>query len=564
MTDEPDTPVVVLDWLAWVESLSILGSRAKSGKTTLIVDRIVAAFEAGRLRDGVLFFSEMSKGKLKRYMRTRGALPEWIKLVRWYPLLPANQIAAIVTERQPGVFVVDSLTPLVVKTFGQRARGSLWDGATVSGVLTPLRETERPGVVTHHSRKEDDRLRDSTGIEAEVDMIVTTVLDDQQSDRPRIVGLRFNGRWSDQPDERLTFAAETCAYRRDDAPDPSDDRPLPGSVAVTGQVVPYAATWLAKYLQPGESLTRAEIERRARAKKPKFNAALKVLTECGAWAATGSGKRGDPKVYAIPVPAPVPPPPGNRDRKRPGLRSHQWDREGTGKGPESGTQVPTYRGTGNGTGVRDRSPVENGTPVPLDSRGEDVSGDDVNGDGETGRADGGEPGEKQAASPPAPSAENPEIPPSAPAGESDEAAVTTAVNQVPPPPAAVPEIPEPHPPAGESDDAATSPAVDQPAAPPVEDAAPVEEAAPPVEETAPAAPSWRPWKPNMRREDPSTPAPCAYCPAPLKDGYPSPFQSRNEPEAGHVSRACRRALSDGRQPVVGRGALPAAGDGADG
>ena len=110
--------------------------------------------------------------------------------------------------------------------------------------------------------------------------------------------------------------------------------------------------------------------------------------------------------------------------------------------------------------------------------------------GQLGRADGGAI-ENSAGAPPAAPAENPQPPPPPPAGETDDAAVTV-----------------------------TAPAVEA-TAPAVEATAPADEDAAPVEETAPAPILWRPdWKPHMRRADPSTPGTCAYCPAPLADGYP--------------------------------------------
>ncbi len=100
-------------------------------------------------------------------------------------------------------------------------------------------------------------------------------------------------------------------------------------------VVPDAARCVLPHLQPGESLTRDEIAARAQVAKSKLNAGIKAAVDCGAWTVSGSGRRSDPKRFAVSGPVPKHPPPESQTGNVSGLRSTPIDLDRTGNGPES-------------------------------------------------------------------------------------------------------------------------------------------------------------------------------------------------------------------------------------
>ena len=149
----------VLDGLAWKNTLSIFASRAKTGKTTLIVDRLAAAFDAGRVPKLALIYSEMSSARMRRFCNLRGFQPEWLARVKVSKIKNVQKCVKRIKDLGPDFVLVDSLTPLVVASGGRP--GSLWDPIVSRTVLQPLADTEACVLATHHTRKEDGALRDS-------------------------------------------------------------------------------------------------------------------------------------------------------------------------------------------------------------------------------------------------------------------------------------------------------------------------------------------------------------------------------------------------------------------
>ncbi len=252
--DADEAVDAVLDGLAWKNTLSIFGSRAKTGKTTVIVDRLAAAFEAGRIPKLALVFSEMSSARMRRFCNLRRFRPEWLARVRVSKIKNVQKCVKRIKALDPDFVLVDSLTPLVVASGGRP--GSLWDPIVSRSVLQPLADTGACVLTTHHTRKEDGALRDSGDIEAGVDMIITTVLDDPKSDRPKIVGLRYNGRF-DHADEDLEFIQAEARYQKrgpsENTPGTLDPFQIQDPLA---PVVAFAQGWLMQNPDGGKKAYR--------------------------------------------------------------------------------------------------------------------------------------------------------------------------------------------------------------------------------------------------------------------------------------------------------------------
>jgi hypothetical protein len=273
--DADEAVDAVLDGLAWKNTLSIFASRAKTGKTTFIVDRLAAAFKAGRVPKLALIYSEMSSARMRHFCNLRGFQPEWLARVKVSKIKNVQKCVKRIKALDPDFVLVDSLTPLVVASGGRP--GSLWDPIVSRSVLQPLADTGACVLTTHHTRKEDGALRDSGDIEAGVDMIITTELDDPKSDRPKIVGLRYNGRW-EHPDEELEFVQAEARYQKRT---PSGNTPGGGTLDPfhvrdpLAPVVEFAQGWLMQNPEGGKrayrDAARAAGHRRA---NPSLDAAL--------------------------------------------------------------------------------------------------------------------------------------------------------------------------------------------------------------------------------------------------------------------------------------------------
>ena len=334
--DADEAVDIVLDGLAWKNTLSIFASRAKTGKTTFIVDRLAEAFEAGRIPKLALIYSEMSSARVRHFCNLRGFRPEWLARVRVSKIKTVQKCVKRIKALEPDFVLVDSLTPLVVASGGRP--GSLWDPIVSRTVLQPLADTGASVLTTHHTRKEDGALRDSGDIEAGVDMIITTVLDDPKGDRPKIVGLRYNGRW-DHPDEDVEFVQAEARYQKRT---PSENTPGGGTDPFQIQdplapVVEFAQGWLMQNPEGGKRAYRSAARAAGhRIANPRLDAALERARNQNPY---------PPGTPGTPLP----------DNPVPGVPS-SGARAGHGAGHGAGHAVPVVpgpivrHGTGHGAG----------------------------------------------------------------------------------------------------------------------------------------------------------------------------------------------------------------------
>lgn len=194
-------PEPVIQRLAWKGRATLLHSREKAGKSTL-VSAAFAALTSGHAFLGwtpdaparaLVFNLEEHRADAAQRAVAFGADPELLYLLGWTPS-PLTTLRRAIREVKPALVVVDTLASYAEAAAPDSGSSSEWK--TVIGPLVRLaRDHETALVILHHSTKGTGDYRDSTAIGAEVDMLISM----KEGDVPGLRNLEPKGRWKAEP-----------------------------------------------------------------------------------------------------------------------------------------------------------------------------------------------------------------------------------------------------------------------------------------------------------------------------------------------------------------------------
>ena len=230
-----DGPPVVVRGLAWAGRLTLLHSREKVGKSTLMgaaaaaVTRGAPFLEMPTTGGPVVWFGEEHKADAKTRMDQWGADCRRVAFGNRLEKGPdggSPSLNGIVAWHKPVLIVVDTLT-LFAGILGIRdfhGAGELGD--VMANLAALARKTDAAVVVLHHNRKNPSNgastgtpqgeYRDSTAIAAAADMIVSFDETNDASDTAR--RLAYKGRWS-EPAFVVQLRADGYTVHPDDVDD---------------------------------------------------------------------------------------------------------------------------------------------------------------------------------------------------------------------------------------------------------------------------------------------------------------------------------------------------------
>lgn len=203
-----EDPEIVAPKIAWRGRVTLLASREKVGKSTLL-GVIAAKVSAGeRFLGGNLTPSRVLLVGLEEHpfdmakrLVEHGADQTKVYILSEVGEDPIMDILDAVEEYHPHLVIVDTL-PKLAETLVQDG-GSAAQWTPVMSDLTKIaRDSNAAVVLLHHCRKSDNSYRDSTAVGAGVDVIITM---DTVSDDPSVRTFTTKARWrSDDFSLRLT------------------------------------------------------------------------------------------------------------------------------------------------------------------------------------------------------------------------------------------------------------------------------------------------------------------------------------------------------------------------
>ena len=287
-----------------------MSGAAKQGKSTLVGAAAAAAADGADWLTGeatepgsVIWIGaagESQADEVNRLAVQAGASAAALARVHFMPMRSSARIVAALAKHAPAdlrLVIIDSARGLLTADGGDEDRSD--DVRRTLGAIAQWQTDHGPAaavVAIHHMRRDREaktgvRTRGSGDWLAAVDLII-------EFDRTEAgARLTYSGR-TGAPSAPLSLTWRGGRFAVVQSP----SLPAVGAQPITGRIVPMAAEWLTEHLQLGESLTRAEVDRRTGKRKAKVTEAINRLIEAGAWTATGSGRRGDPIRYSIPAP----------------------------------------------------------------------------------------------------------------------------------------------------------------------------------------------------------------------------------------------------------------------
>ena len=204
LTQDPDLLAPrepVIQGLAWRGRVSLLHSREKVGKST-IMGAASSSLTSGRPFLGrtpdaparvLLFNLEEHRADAAQRAVTFGADAERLYLLGWTPT-PLSTLRRAIREVDPALVVVDTLASYAEAAAPDSGSSSEWK-AVIGPLVRLARDHETALVILHHSTKGTGDYRDSTAIGAEVDMLISM----KEGDVPGLRNLEPKGRWKVDP-----------------------------------------------------------------------------------------------------------------------------------------------------------------------------------------------------------------------------------------------------------------------------------------------------------------------------------------------------------------------------
>ena len=197
-----DLPEPVVDRLAWRGRASMLYSREKVGKSTLLAAAAAAVTKPDpflgsepQAPQNILWHvGEEHLEDVARRFQEFGADPDRTFILPWSSN-PLQALKAAIEEVEPALVVIDTLA-----AYAEEAAPDSGDASAWKAVLAPLvrlaRDHDVALVILHHATKgASGEYRDSTAIGAEMDMLIEM----REGDVPGVRMLKPRGRWKVDP-----------------------------------------------------------------------------------------------------------------------------------------------------------------------------------------------------------------------------------------------------------------------------------------------------------------------------------------------------------------------------
>lgn len=191
-------PEPVVARIAWSGRTTLFAGREKFGKSTLATAAAAAGstgtglfLESGGEAGRVLYYNlEEHIGDLARRFERWQAEPHNILIRNSLPQDPLAQLREDVKRVQPQLVVIDSLTRLASPRHLDPSNGQQW-GRIMEELERLARVFDVAFLIIHHSRKSDNRYRDSTAIGGGVDVILEMHPGERDNERRIKVSGRF-------------------------------------------------------------------------------------------------------------------------------------------------------------------------------------------------------------------------------------------------------------------------------------------------------------------------------------------------------------------------------------